>query len=144
MLRRHFIALGGSLLTAPRSFGKGLIKENRIVFQQAGRYGGWPANHGIWAWHNEVVVGFTSAWYKPAVNDHAVDRTKKFEDWQARSLDGGQTWSVEKPKVFLSGDSGIPETSPLRDPLDFTAPDFAHMFGFGNLHNGPSWFYTSN
>ena len=32
---------------------------------------------------------------------------------------------------------------PLTEPLNFTVPDFALMFRFGGLHEGPSWFYTS-
>jgi hypothetical protein len=68
-----------------------LQRQNITVFQEPGRYGGWPANGGVWAWGDEIVVGFTAAWYKPAKNDHAVERSKPFEKWQARSLDGGQT-----------------------------------------------------
>ncbi len=24
--------------------------EHKVVFQEDEKYGGWPANHGIWAW----------------------------------------------------------------------------------------------
>ena len=88
--RRAFVLGGVSLLgAAPRP-----APRHMTVFQEAARYGGWPANHGLWAWKNEIVVGYTAAWYKPAKNDHAVDRSKKFEDWQSRSLDAGDTWKV--------------------------------------------------
>ena len=42
--------------------------ENVIVYKTPGRYAGWPANHGIWIWGNEIVVGFESV---TADNDDA-------------------------------------------------------------------------
>jgi hypothetical protein len=120
-----------------------LSKENITVFSEPGRYGGWPANHGLWQWGDEIVAGFEVAWYKHPVNDHAVDRSKPFENWQARSLDGGKTWKAENGLPF--GTVGKePAPHPLKAPLDFTAPDFALMFRFGGLHLGPSWFYVTN
>jgi formylglycine-generating enzyme required for sulfatase activity len=117
-------------------------KENVVIFGEPGRYGGWPANHGLWQWGDELVAGFEVAWYKHATHDHAVDRSKPFENWQARSLDGGKTWKVENELPFTPlGHEKKPK--PLAAPLDFTAPDFALMFRFGGLHDGPSWFYTS-
>ena len=65
-------------------------KQDVAVFDEPGRYGGWPANGGVWSWGNEIVAGFTAAWYKAAKNDHAVDRSRPFEKCQARSLDGGR------------------------------------------------------
>lgn len=118
-------------------------RQNVIVFKDQGRYGGWPANHGLWSWENELVVGFTSAWFKHATNDHSVDRSRRFEDWQARSLDGGQTWTIEKPAITTNSDNFIPKTEALKHPIDFTAPGLALMFGMPDLHGGPSWFYVS-
>ena len=115
-------------------------RRNVIVYKEEGRYGGWPANHGIWAWGNEIVVGFTAAHYKPAVNDHAVDRSKPFEDWQARSMDGGETWTVEKP---APPNLRAPAPRTLDAPVDFSHPDFAMMFQFASIHVGPSRFYVS-
>ena len=117
-------------------------KENVVIFNEPGRYGGWPANHGLWQWGDELVAGFEVAWFKHPVNDHAVDRSKPFENWQARSLDGGKTWKMENELPFTPlGHEKKPE--PLTEPLDFTAPNFALMFRFGGLHDGPSWFYAS-
>ena len=116
-------------------------KQHVPVFSEPGRYGGWPANGGIWSWGNEIVVGFTAAWYKAAKNDHAVDRSKTFEKWQARSLDGGQSWSIEKPG--FPNDRQTPQYTALSAPLDFMHPDFALVFHFLNMNVGPSYFYTS-
>jgi hypothetical protein len=118
-------------------------KENFTIFEEAGRYGGWPANHGLWQWGDELVAGFEVAWYKHPINDHAVDRSKPFENRQARSLDGGKTWKMEHDLPFTWPGKEKP-VQPLTTALDFTAPDFALMFRFGGLHLGPSWFYTTN
>jgi hypothetical protein len=29
------------------------------IYREPGRYAGWPANYGIWAWDHEIVLGFT-------------------------------------------------------------------------------------
>ena len=29
-----------------------------IVYKEAGRFCGWPANYGTWSWGNEILVGF--------------------------------------------------------------------------------------
>jgi len=118
-------------------------KQNVIVYKEPGRYGGWPANHGIWAWGNEIVVGFTAAWYKPVKEGHAVDRSKPFEKWQARSLDGGATWAIEKPACF-DRTSGTRQPTALPGPVDFTHPDFALAMEFASIHVGPSSFYVSS
>ena len=117
-------------------------KQNVTVYGEPGRYGGWPANGGVWSWGNEILVGFTAAWYKPTKTGHAVDRDKPSEKWQARSLDGGRTWSIEKPACFCR-DAKTLKCTPLAEPLDFSHPDFALVFHFVSMHVGPSYFYAS-
>ncbi|HEY1081886.1 MAG TPA: sialidase family protein [Prosthecobacter sp.] len=118
------------------------IRENVIIYKEPGRYGGWPANHGLWQWGDELVVGFTSTWYKSTTTDHRIDRTKPSYEFQARSMDGGKTWKTEENVPFADRKKEAKPT-PLTEPLDFTAPDSAVKFCFGGLHAGPSWFYTS-
>lgn len=65
------LAFGDTEAASPR------IIEQVPVYAVAGRFGGWPANHGIWSWGNEIVVGFSAGYYKdlgPGI--HAIDRHK--------------------------------------------------------------------
>jgi hypothetical protein len=118
-------------------------KENVIVFKEKGRYGGWPANSGIWAWGNEIVVGFTSAYFLHHDNDHSINRDKPQELWQARSLDAGRSWRLEKPAGIIPPENGGTTPKPLGAPLDFKKRDFAMMFRFGSINVGPTFFYIS-
>lgn len=128
-----------------------------IVYKESGRFGGWPANHGIWIWENEVLVGFSRGTYKNLGQFHHIDREKPEEHLLARSLDGGETWSIENPAA--NGDL-IPEGTSLhgiKPPwltlkpwtvcpggIDFTHPDFAMTLRMTDIDMGPSRFYTSN
>jgi len=71
-----------------------------VVFQQEGRFGGWPANHGIWSWGDEILVGFEVGYFQAKERGHAIDYSRPAEHVLARSLDGGQTWKVEKPATI--------------------------------------------
>lgn len=122
---------------------KPVSAEHVMVYQEPGRYGGWPANQGLWQWGDELVLGFTTTWYKETTTDHRIDRTKPSYRVQSRSLDGGKTWKLEEDQPFSERKAEEPPV-PLPGPLDFTAPDFALMFRFKGLHVGPSWFYTSH
>jgi hypothetical protein len=53
------------------------VVKNVVVYHERGRYGGWPANHGIWWWGNEILVGFSAAYFKRQSPDHhQYDRAK--------------------------------------------------------------------
>src|SRR4026209_132075 len=68
------------------------------VYAEAGRFGGWPANHGLWSWGDEILVGFSAGYYKDLGPDrHHLHRERPEEHLLARSLDGGETWSIENP-----------------------------------------------
>lgn len=109
------------------------------VYYEKGRFGGWPANFGMWNWGNEILVGFARGYYKDlGPTRHHIDREKPEEHWFARSLDGGETWSLESPAksgvVMAEGDAlhgiespdlSVPEMKPCPGGVDFTHPDFA-------------------
>src|SRR4051794_16724705 len=69
-----------------------------VVYKEAGRFAGWPANHGIWSWGDEILVGFSRGTYKDRGPYHHIDHDRPEEFLLARSLDGGLTWAVETPR----------------------------------------------
>ncbi len=104
-----------------------------MVYDEPGRFCGWPANNGIWLWEDEVLVGFTLSYYQEKELHHSVDETKPSKSVLARSLNGGTTWSLEDPENFV-GDGG--KVKKLRQPIDFNHPDFAFR------SNGSNYFYS--
>ena len=127
------------------------------VFAVPGRFGGWPANHGLWSWGNEILVGFSRGYYKDLGPErHNIDRERPEEHLFARSLDGGETWAIENPAkqgvLIPSGKAlhgvappGLTE-KPWQDcpgGIDFTHPDFAMTLRMTDVNAGPSRFYYS-
>ncbi len=114
----------------------GLSVENAVVYKEPGRFAAWPANNGIWSWGDEIVVGFKLGYYKenPA-GGHAIDRERPSPPRQARSTDGGRTWSVEVPTFAEEG----AQTEPTDPPggIDFTNPDLALRFKSGSYFHSP-------
>lgn len=143
-----------------------LQSTNTIVYRQPGRYAGWPANYGIWSWENEVVVGFVVGFHDPAGQFHTRDRTRPMVVLQARSVDGGLTWSVSEMAIGSPGgraisadEHAVPELGlkaainaglgplPSRCPgeIDFTHPHFALLCARTGLGRGTqAWFYLSS
>lgn len=137
--------------------------QHVTIYREAGRYGGWPANYGIWSWGDEIVVGFTVGYVKSDAGFHARDRERPFVGMQARSLDGGETWEAQATPCRTPGDRGLSADEHVRHdlgvgqvldvadaPVDcpggvtFTHPDFALMCARSGLRAGArSWFYVS-
>ncbi|MBI1320411.1 MAG: exo-alpha-sialidase [Candidatus Hydrogenedens sp.] len=131
--------------------------EHVIVYREEGRFGGWPANHGMWNFGNEILVGYSRGYYKDlGATMHHIDREKPEEFWMARSLDGGETWTHEQPSErgylvprgeFLHGTEtpgiALPPLTPLTDPMDFAHPDFVLTFRMENINDGTSRFEYS-
>jgi hypothetical protein len=122
------------------------------VYREPGRFGGWPANHGAWSWGNEILVGFEAGYFKNSTDGHAIDYSKPAEHLLARSLDGGETWTIEKPAGLKPPpgyrQAGVPTEGgmPMKDcpgNLDFTAPGFALSARMNDIHVGESRFYYS-
>ncbi len=138
--------------------------EHVIVYREEGRYAGWPANYGMWNWGNEIVLSFISGYPDAESSFHARDMSKPFETIQARSLDGGRTWTTLRFPGHTPGGRGLsadehmePELraikaiqegdapAPFDGNVDFTSPTFSMMCARTDLNEGSiSWFYVSN
>jgi hypothetical protein len=101
------------------------VSRHVTVFKEADRFAGWPANNGIWSWGNEIVVGFTLGDHDDEnMSGHPIKGTHQKR--LARSLDGGESWSVEVPPY--SPDQNPSEPTPCPGGIDFSHPDFALRF----------------
>lgn len=153
MTRRRALILASLACLAPPAFAQ---VEHVDVYHVPGRFAGWPANHGIWSWGDEILVGFSRGTYKDMGNRHHIDRDAPEEYLLARSLDGGSTWSVETPQPpgALVGTPGMrhgkmPPGSPpeqptdLTEPIDFSHPDLAFTVRMESANTGSSRFYYS-
>ena len=60
-----------------------------VVYGEKGRFAGWPANHGMWSWGDEILVGFSRGYYKDRGPYHHINKEKPEEFLLARSRDGG-------------------------------------------------------
>jgi hypothetical protein len=120
------------------------VLKNITVYREAGRYGGWPANHGIWVWGNEILVGFSAAWFQLKTPDlHQYDSTRPEEPRLARSLDGGETWTIEAPPSLLPPEQGGRAATRLDKSMNFEDPGFAMALNFGDKDRGPSRLWYS-
>ncbi|HOV75073.1 MAG TPA: sialidase family protein [Candidatus Hydrogenedentes bacterium] len=132
------------------------VKHVKVYFEK-GRFGGWPANHGIWSWGNEILVGFSRGYYKDmGPSRHHIDREKPEEHLLARSMDGGETWQIEDPaaqgylipqgKALHGAETPgvkIPELRDCPGNIHFTHPDFAMTVRMSSIDAGVSRFYYS-
>ncbi len=121
-----------------------MVTKHVMVYLEPGRFGGWPANHGIWSWGNEIAVGFTRGYYKDMGPDrHHIDLEKPQRDVVARSLDGGDSWSLEEP---TADGFAVPHHEAETDcpgGINFTHPDFALRVRMSENDPGPSFFHYS-
>ncbi|MGQ8335799.1 exo-alpha-sialidase [Sunxiuqinia sp. A32] len=109
--------------------------KNVKIYYEQGKFGGWPANIGIWSWGNEILTGFI-------VGDHEDKKGHPIKDGSesikfARSINGGETWSIE---------AGFDKTYPLKSldkSIDFSNPDLSFSFLMYNDRKGPSAFFYS-
>ena len=127
------------------------------VYAEPGRFGGWPANHGIWSWDDEILVGFSAGYFKDnGPGRHAIDHYKPEEHLLARSRDGGVTWTIENPAehgALIPVGKALHGITPpgLQEPpwqdcpggINFMDPNFAMTIRMTDVDAGASRFYYS-
>lgn len=68
-------------------------KEHVIVYREKGKFAGWPANYGMWAWGNEIVVSFTQCTHLAHAGFHA--RTHDLPAYPSNhAVSMGETWNT--------------------------------------------------
>ena len=126
-----------------------------VVARAPGRYGGWPANHGIWSWGDEILVGFSWGHMRSggAERGHPIDRAAagraharaqpgRRPDVEARKARGPRR-RRRRPATSPAcrPSKGGKAAVPLTAPIDFTAPGFALTARMSDINVGPSWFF---
>jgi hypothetical protein len=155
-LRWLWVALALAWCAAADAGEPPRVIRHAVVYREEGRFAGWPANHGMWSWGDEILVGFSRGTYKDRGPYHHIDHDKPEEFLLARSRDGGLTWSIETPGPpgALAGTpgmrhglmpAGLSEERPvdLDRPIDFAHPDFAMTVRMENPNDGTSRYYVS-
>lgn len=114
--------------------------KNVVVYYEPGRFAAWPANNGIWSWGNEILVGYTRAYYKENQYHHAINRKKPSGSVLSRSIDGGETWILEDSISLNRKDKDIELTT---TKIDFSKTGFVLRNTNGIYHysydKGKNW-----
>ena len=144
-------------LNLQAQLAQGSVKHVKVYYEP-GMFGGWPANHGVWNWGDEILVGFSKGNYKDLGPDrHNFDKENPELHVLARSLDGGETWKLEDPGVedgdlvvpdngsyhgLIRKDVKAPEPIPA-EQIDFTHPNLAFTVRMTDHHGAESRIWYS-
>ncbi|TFG50492.1 MAG: hypothetical protein E4H40_01300 [Candidatus Brocadiia bacterium] len=124
--------------TGVRSSGNQAVIKNVFVAKKPGKFYGWPANGGVWIWGDEILVGIHEGDFIDIDCSHSCGG--KGRGVLARSLDGGENWSIEDPENFV-GDEGQITTCP--GGINFQHPDFAMRLNWTEFYisydRGKTW-----
>jgi hypothetical protein len=127
--------------------------EHVVVARIPGYTLAWPANFGLaWRWGDEILVGYAVGVHQYSHRGaHTFDGSKPYEAAFARSLDGGRTWTIERPPSHavtvkpekLAFPPGGEPVEP-KDRINFAHPDFAMICLMeGTRKDGRAWIQYS-
>lgn len=156
-LNACLIILGGLLvLVTNAAEAQPQVERHVVVYGEEGKFAGWPANHGMWMWGDEILVGFSTGMHKDLGVNHNIDREKPEYHVLARSLDGGETWTMEYPndRGMLINAGGMrhgttdprhiePAPAAISEPIDFTHPGFCMTMRFQDVDGRTSRLFYS-
>lgn len=119
-----------------------------VVYQEDGKFAGWPANNGAWLFEgDDMLVGFTRGEYE-LTDGHNIGAVETQLSWLARSTNGGNSWKAYNPERYVGDFGRSPQYKLLGKPIDFSAPGFAlRMVGVayhGAYDPNGHFFYSTN
>ncbi len=98
--------------------------QHIIVYQEDGKFLGWPANEGAWTADGvNMLVGFAYGEYQLNKNHHNI--TGRVSRWLARSTDMGLTWTAWDPDGYVGDFGNTPKRQTLKNAIDLSHPQFA-------------------
>ncbi|MHC4214811.1 MAG: hypothetical protein ACYSWP_15725 [Planctomycetota bacterium] len=133
------------VIEIPQGDQHACVEKHVVVYDEPGRYAGWPANGGFWMWGDKMAVSFECGWFKdkPDWEDgHARDMSRGNADIVAHSSDGGMTWTHGTYPAMSSDDGMVP----LPEAMDFSREGFAfkcqgerfyYTYDYGQTWAGP-------
>ena len=113
-----------------------------VIYAEAGRFAGWPANNGLWSWGGrEILAGFTLGGFDEQPGHNIRE---PYRSILARSRNEGDTWTAVEPENFVGRAAGV---SGSPGGFDFTAFGFAMRVvgtGYHGSDNPAGAFYASD
>lgn len=120
--------------------------EHFVVARESGGSLAWPANQGPgWSWGREVLVAFCAAAHaQRGPTNHSYDPAQPMHVWLARSLDGGETWRLEKPDALQHHkNAGIRLPREPDGGIRSNDPDCIVLCDYEDEDRGRTWFQIS-
>ena len=90
--------------------------KNGIVYQEKDKFGGWPANNGVWSWDNgkEILVGYTYGNFVEVPGHNIEGHNDTFKNYKSRLAAFGEGLDgLGEELEFLIMADGLGDTGPI-------------------------------